>query len=155
MNKSLLCLAALLIASPAFSGESRMHSTRDSGSYEATLRQAGIPLAGGLAWTSRTTVQTALDLDKQIRGTTAGFNTPIFVVDAPGGGGKRLAQSYEYYDRDTGISIYTSPAVDRDALYLYFDPLNALSAEMRANWQNPELRQQMIDEAIRRVRQST
>src|SRR5574343_1731305 len=52
MNKPLICLAALLIASPAFSGESRMHSTRDSGSYEATLRQAGIPLAGGLAWTS-------------------------------------------------------------------------------------------------------
>jgi hypothetical protein len=54
MNKPLLCLAALLIASPAFSGESRMHSTRDSGSYEATLRQAGIPLAGGLAWTAHT-----------------------------------------------------------------------------------------------------
>jgi len=57
MNKPLLCLAALLIASPAFSGESRMHSTRDSGSYEATLRQAGIPLAGGLAWTAHTAPQ--------------------------------------------------------------------------------------------------
>lgn len=101
----------------------------------------------------RTTVQTALDLDKQVRGTTAGFNTPIFVVDAPGGGGKRLAQSYEYYDRDTGISVYTSPAVDRDALYLYFDPLNALSADMRSHWHDPKMRQQMIDDAVRRVRQ--
>lgn len=50
MNKTLLCLAALLVAAPAISGESRIHSTRDSGGYEATLRQAGIPLAGGLAW---------------------------------------------------------------------------------------------------------
>lgn len=59
MNKPLLCLAALLIASPAFSGESRMHSTRDSGSYEATLRQAGIPLAGGMAWTAHTSTLVA------------------------------------------------------------------------------------------------
>lgn len=58
MNKPLICLAALLIASPAFSGESRMHSTRDSGSYEATLRQAGIPLAGGMAWTAHTSTPT-------------------------------------------------------------------------------------------------
>lgn len=55
MNKSILCLAALLIASPAFSGESRIHTTRDSGGYEATLRQAGIPLAGGMAWSARRT----------------------------------------------------------------------------------------------------
>lgn len=53
MNKSILSLAALLIAAPAFSGESRIHTTRDSGGYEATLRQAGIPLAGGLAWSAR------------------------------------------------------------------------------------------------------
>lgn len=59
MNKPLLCLAALLIASPAFSGESRMHTTRDSGSYEATLRQAGIPLASGMAWSARTTASAA------------------------------------------------------------------------------------------------
>jgi len=59
MNKSLLCLAAFLIASPAFAGESRMHTTRDSGSYEATLRQAGIPLAGGQAWTAHTSTLAA------------------------------------------------------------------------------------------------
>ncbi|MBK7900612.1 MAG: hypothetical protein KA603_01690 [Azonexus sp.] len=51
MNKSLISLAALLVAAPAFAGEPRIHSTRDSGSYEATLRNAGVPLAGGLAWT--------------------------------------------------------------------------------------------------------
>ena len=53
----------------------------------------------------------ALDIEKHVRGSTAGFNTPTFVVDAPGGGGKRDAHSYEYYDRETGISVYTAPAV--------------------------------------------
>lgn len=53
MNKSIPCLAALLIAAPTFAGEPRIHTTRDSGGYEATLRQAGIPLAGGLAWSAR------------------------------------------------------------------------------------------------------
>nr|HPH67735.1 KamA family radical SAM protein [Kofleriaceae bacterium] len=32
----------------------------------------------------RTTLQTALDIEKAVRGTTAGFHTPTFVVDAPG-----------------------------------------------------------------------
>ena len=59
----------------------------------------------------RTTVETACFLEKNIRGMTAGFNTPTFVVDAPGGGGKRGAHSYEHYNRETGISVYTAPSV--------------------------------------------
>ena len=55
----------------------------------------------------RTTVQTAIDIEKHVRGSTAGFNTPTFVVDAPGGGGKRDAHSFEHYNRTTGISVYT------------------------------------------------
>ena len=51
MNKSIFCLAALILAAPAFSAEPRIHTTRDSGGYEATLRQSGIPLSGGMAWT--------------------------------------------------------------------------------------------------------
>ena len=61
-----------------------------------------------------------------MRGSTAGFNTPTFVVDAPGGGGKRDAHSYEYYDRDTGISVYSAPSVKPGQLFLYFDPLHQL-----------------------------
>ena len=49
----------------------------------------------------RTTIHTATDTEKFVRGSTAGFNTPTFVCDAPGGGGKRDVHSYEYYDRDT------------------------------------------------------
>ena len=59
-------------------------------------------------------------------GATAGFNTPTFVVDAPGGGGKRDAHSYEYYDRDTGVSVYAAPSVKPGQLFLYFDPLHQL-----------------------------
>lgn len=50
MNKSIFGLAALILASPAFSGEPRISTTRDSGGYEAMLRQAGVPVSGGLAW---------------------------------------------------------------------------------------------------------
>jgi hypothetical protein len=53
MNKSIFCIAALILAAPAFSAEPRINTTRDSGGYEATLRQSGVPLSGGLAWTNR------------------------------------------------------------------------------------------------------
>src|SRR5438477_9377586 len=33
----------------------------------------------------RTPLDTALSIEKHVRGSTAGFNTPTFVVDAPGG----------------------------------------------------------------------
>lgn len=51
----------------------------------------------------RTSLQTMLDLEAQIRGSIAGFMMPQFVVDLPGGGGKRLGWSYKSYDRKTGI----------------------------------------------------
>ena len=35
----------------------------------------------------RTPLREILDLERQIRGTIAGFMTPQFVVDLPGGGG--------------------------------------------------------------------
>jgi len=37
----------------------------------------------------RTSLAAALRVEKHVRGATAGFNTPVFVVDAPGGGGER------------------------------------------------------------------
>lgn len=100
----------------------------------------------------RTSLDTALIIEKNVRGETAGFNTPTFVVDAPGGGGKRNAHSYEHYDRETGISVFTSPAVDPDALYLYFDPLHQLSSEMQKRWQDPGERKIMVDSALEKAR---
>ncbi|HVZ72232.1 MAG TPA: KamA family radical SAM protein [Polyangia bacterium] len=96
----------------------------------------------------RTTLQTALDLEKGLRGTTAGFNTPTVVVDAPGGGGKRDAHSYEHYDRTTGVSVYTSPAVHPGHIYYYFDPIDQLPPEGQARWADPAQHQAMLDEAL-------
>ena len=59
-----------------------------------------------------------------MRGSTAGFNTPTFVCDAPGGGGKRDVHSYEYYDRENGIAVYTAPSVKPGEHFLYFDPID-------------------------------
>lgn len=96
----------------------------------------------------RTTLETALVLEKHVRGSTAGFNTPTFVVDAPGGGGKRDAHSFETYDRENGISVYTSPAVKEGQFYLYYDPLQLLSKEAQARWADPAEQQRMIDKAL-------
>ncbi|HXI58633.1 MAG TPA: KamA family radical SAM protein [Polyangia bacterium] len=96
----------------------------------------------------RTTLQTGLDIEKSLRGNTAGFNTPTVVVDAPGGGGKRDAHSYEHYDRVTGISIFTSPSVELGRYYFYFDPIAELPDEGRARWADPAQHQPMMDEAL-------
>jgi lysine 2,3-aminomutase len=96
----------------------------------------------------RTTVQTAIDLEKHLRGSTAGFNTPTFVVDAPGGGGKRDAHSFEHYDRTTGISVYSAPSVKPGMMFVYFDPVDLLPEEGRRRWADPAEHQRMIDEAL-------
>jgi lysine 2,3-aminomutase len=101
----------------------------------------------------RTTLDTALHIEKHVRGATAGFNTPTFVVDAPGGGGKRDAHSYEYYDRDTGISVFTAPSVKPGQYFLYYDPLDHLSETMRRRWADPIDRETMIELALQKAKQ--
>jgi lysine 2,3-aminomutase len=95
----------------------------------------------------RTTLQTGLDLERGVRGLTAGFNTPTVVVDAPGGGGKRDAHSYEHYDRETGVSVFTSPNVHPGTLYFYFDPIDLLPEAGRRRWADPAQHARMIEEA--------
>ncbi|EPS45976.1 hypothetical protein H072_5 [Dactylellina haptotyla CBS 200.50] len=76
----------------------------------------------------RTPLKTIIELEEQIRGTIAGFLMPQFVVDLPGGGGKRLACSYESYDRKTGVSKFIAPGVkDGNRIFEYHDPLWSLS----------------------------
>jgi lysine 2,3-aminomutase len=95
----------------------------------------------------RTTLQTALDIEKAVRGTTAGFHTPTFVVDAPGGGGKRVAHSFEHYDRYTGISVFAAPSV-KPGYFLYFDPVDTLAPEVQARWKIAAEQEQMVAAAI-------
>ncbi len=99
----------------------------------------------------RTTLAEGVELEKSVRGTTAGFNVPTFVCDAPGGGGKRHVASYEYYDQENGISVWRSPNVKPGELFLYFDPLHRLSTDAQARWANSTSRQAMIEDAIKRV----
>lgn len=96
----------------------------------------------------RTTVQTGIDIEKFVRGSTAGFNTPIFVVDAPGGGGKRDIHSFEHYDRETGISVYTAPSVKQNQYFMYFDPLPSLSEQIRKDWFDVKKRMEMKAAAL-------
>lgn len=101
----------------------------------------------------RTTVGAAIELEKQVRGSTAGFNSPVFVVDAPGGGGKRDVHSFEHYNPETGISVYRSPNVNAAAYYCYFDPIDQLPAAAR--WADPAQHDAMVEEAITAARSRT
>ena len=96
----------------------------------------------------RTSIQTAVDLEKRVRGATAGFNTPAFVCDAPGGGGKRDVHSYDYYDRENGIAVYTAPSVKPGKYFTYFDPIHTLSAGAQARWADPAQQEAMIAAAV-------
>jgi lysine 2,3-aminomutase len=103
----------------------------------------------------RTTVQTSIDLEKEVRGMTAGFNIPLFIVDTMGGGGKRDIHSFEHYNRETGISVYAAPAVKRDKLFTYLDPLRTLSPSAQRDWQDPHKREQMLSAAFEEARKNT
>ena len=96
----------------------------------------------------RTTLDDGLELEKAIRGVTSGFNMPTFIMDTLGGGGKRDAHSYEYYNRETGIAVYVSPVVRPDTYFYYFDPLWRLSKDIQARWQDDVEREKMKKEAV-------
>ena len=100
----------------------------------------------------RTSLQTAINVEKAVRGTTSGFNTPMFVVDAPGGGGKRDAHSYEWYDKATGISVWEAPFVKPGKKFLYFDPLHMLQPAVQEKWANINDRNHMINSALKSER---
>lgn len=88
----------------------------------------------------RTPLQTILDLEAEMRGSIAGFMMPSFVVDLPGGGGKRLACSFESYDRRTGTSRYRAPAVTgrgkENKVYEYYDPIDSLPKDTSSQGSN-------------------
>jgi lysine 2,3-aminomutase len=99
----------------------------------------------------RTSIGTAIALEKAVRGATAGFNTPLFICDAPGGGGKRDVHSFEYYDRENGIAVYRAPSVKPGQSFLYFDPIDTLSTDAQARWAVPALHEAMIRDALARA----
>jgi lysine 2,3-aminomutase len=96
----------------------------------------------------RTTIQTAIDLEKHVRGATSGYNMPAFITDAPGGGGKRDVHSFEHYDRENGIAVYTAPSVKPGRYFLYYDPIASLSPAAQSRWAIPALQEEMIAGAL-------
>ena len=77
---------------------------------------------------------------------------PTFVVDAPGGGGKRVAHSFEHYNRKTSISVYSAPSVKPGKLFLYFDPVDQLDEAHQARWKDEKEQAVMIEEALKAAR---
>jgi lysine 2,3-aminomutase len=84
----------------------------------------------------------AQQLEKEVRGATAGFNTPLFIVDTPCG--KRDVHSAEFYDRVHGISGFCSPTLAPGRMLYYFDPLRVLTKRSRAAWKVPGVREQIM-----------
>ena len=99
----------------------------------------------------RTTLKEGVELEKAVRGTTAGFHTPTFVCDLPGGGGKRHVASYEYYDQENGISVWTAPYVKPGQHFTYFDPIHKLSQEAQQRWSDKGTVETMIKEAVKKA----
>jgi lysine 2,3-aminomutase len=96
----------------------------------------------------RTRLEDSMEIERRVRGVTAGFNTPTFVTDVPGGGGKRDLHSFDFYDEATGVSVYRSPAVNEDLAYLYFDPIDLLPPEGRERWARPREHDAIVKEAL-------
>lgn len=101
----------------------------------------------------RTKVEENMRLEKEVRGTTAGFNTPNFICDLPGGGGKRQIDSFEHYNRETGISVWTAPNVKPGEVFFYFDPIHKLDPAIQERWALPTERRVMVEDAVKRVRE--
>jgi lysine 2,3-aminomutase len=97
----------------------------------------------------RTSVANTIELERHVRGATAGFNTPVFVNDVPGGGGKRDVHSYDYYDQVNGVSVYRSPNVDDDMAYLYFDPISQLPEEGKQRWADESEHEVIVKDALK------
>lgn len=75
----------------------------------------------------RTPLSKIIQLDKELRGTLSGFMMPAFVIDLPGGGGKRLVSTYDSYDAETGVATYSAPGLPGKKgkmVYTYHDPVS-------------------------------
>jgi len=101
----------------------------------------------------RTTLASGLEIEKSIRGMTSGFNTPTFIVDTLGGGGKRDAHSFEFYNQEAGVGVFTSPTVRPGQYFFYFDPIDCLPDKVQERWKDPVQRRKIMDEALDMAKQ--
>lgn len=81
----------------------------------------------------RTPLRDIINFDKELRGTLSGFMMPAFVIDLPGGGGKRLVSTHETYNEETGVATYRAPGlpgVKGQMTYTYYDPKSVSDTEL-------------------------
>jgi hypothetical protein len=100
----------------------------------------------------RLPLRTAQRLEKEVRGTTAGFNTPLFIVDTPSG--KRDVHSAEFHDSEYGVSGFMSPAVSGGLMRHYFDPIRSLSDAAAEAWASPDARKSILAAIAEKARPS-
>ena len=81
----------------------------------------------------RVSLRQAQQLEKKVRGATAGFNTPLFIVDTPAG--KRDVHSAEAYVEKYGVSSFIAPLVAPGKMFEYFDPIRCLPRAGQEAWQ--------------------
>ena len=82
----------------------------------------------------RTNLATCINISKRLTGAFPGFQLPRFIVDLPGGGGKRSVYEYEFYDKKYGVYGFKSPVISGDKIYYYCDPLRYLEPNIREEW---------------------
>ena len=90
----------------------------------------------------RLPLRTAQRLEKEVRGVTAGFNTPLFIVDTPSG--KRDVHSAEFHDAEYGVSGFISPAVTGGLMRYYFDPIRSLDHAAAKTWASAGAREAIL-----------
>lgn len=103
----------------------------------------------------RVALKKAQQLEKEVRGITAGFNTPLFIVDTPAG--KRDVHSVEFYNGTYGVSSFVAPVVAPGRLFQYFDPLRSLPLAGRVAWRThsrDEIVARAMDDALDHERPS-
>ena len=78
---------------------------------------------------------------------------PAFVIDLPGGGGKRLVNTYEKYDPKTGVATYKAPGlpgIKGQIEYTYYDPTSeAHAATEELHLDQAPKREMSLQESIR------
>jgi lysine 2,3-aminomutase len=85
----------------------------------------------------RVSLATAQRLEKEVRGATAGFNTPLVIVDTPAG--KRDVHSAEFHNRKYGVSSFIAPIVAPGKVFKYFDPVRTLGPSGKHAWRTKSL----------------
>jgi lysine 2,3-aminomutase len=95
----------------------------------------------------RTPLHHTIALERDLACQISGPSVPRFVVDLPGGAGKRPVASFVHYDQQTGLSVWTGRGSD-DGLVVHADPLHSLDPRVASRWADPGVAERYVGEAL-------